>query len=107
MPPDCPGKYGHGLMNPLRAWERRPELKVLYTTGQGATDGMIAMFVTGSELLPKPYTVDQLQRSLATHFGFRTEAGVVQWRGITRRRHQIGARKTKNAPSAMKAKPII
>jgi DNA-binding NtrC family response regulator len=59
-----------GLELAKQAVERRPELKVLYTTGQGATDGMMAMFVAGSVLLPKPYTVDQLQQSLATHFGF-------------------------------------
>jgi hypothetical protein len=27
------------------AAEKRPELKVLYTSGQGVTDGMIALFV--------------------------------------------------------------
>jgi len=63
------GELDAGLGLAKRAVERRPELKVLYTTGQGVTDGMIAMFVAGSAMLPKPYTVDQLQQSLAVHFG--------------------------------------
>ena len=63
------GDLHAGLELAKQAVERRPELKVLYTTGQGVTDGMMAMFVKGSAVLPKPYTVDQLQRSLADHFG--------------------------------------
>jgi DNA-binding NtrC family response regulator len=58
-----------GLDLARQAVERRPGLKVLYTTGQGVTDGMIAMFVEGSAWLPKPYTVDQLLRSLQIQFG--------------------------------------
>ena len=52
-----------------RAIERRPGLKVLYTTGQGVTDGLQALFVPDSAVLPKPYTVDQLQGVLANGFG--------------------------------------
>jgi CheY-like chemotaxis protein len=51
--------------------ERLPELKVLYTTGQPVTDGMKALFVGKSALLPKPYTVEQLQAVLAIKFGFK------------------------------------
>ena len=58
-----------GLDLAKQAVERRPGLKVLYTTGQGVTDGMIAMFVAGSAWLPKPYTVGQLLRGLQVHFG--------------------------------------
>jgi|SRR5580692_6421402 DNA-binding NtrC family response regulator len=58
-----------GLDLAKQAVERRPSLKVLYTTGQGITQGMIALFVPGSAALPKPYTVDQLQTSLAQNFG--------------------------------------
>jgi DNA-binding NtrC family response regulator len=58
-----------GLDLAKQAAERRPGLKVLYTTGQGVTDGMVAMFVAGSAWLPKPYTVDQLLRGLQVHFG--------------------------------------
>jgi hypothetical protein len=42
---------------------------VLYTTGQGITGGMKVMMVEGSALLPKPYTIDQLQSILSEHFG--------------------------------------
>jgi hypothetical protein len=51
------------------AAERRPELKVLYTTGAGITDGMRARFVQNWAFLPKPYTVDQLQVTLSVRFG--------------------------------------
>jgi len=63
-----------GLTLAKAAVQRRPGLKVLYTTGQGVTDGMIAMFVAGSALLPKPYTVDQLQSILQNHFGIEPAA---------------------------------
>ena len=33
-----------GLHLASKAFEIRPDLKVLYTTGQGVTDGMIALF---------------------------------------------------------------
>ncbi len=68
------GDLHAGLELAKQAVERRPELKVLYTTGQGVTDGMMAMFVKGSAVLPKPYTVDQLQRSLEIHFGIASAA---------------------------------
>jgi DNA-binding NtrC family response regulator len=53
------------------AVERHPELKVLYTTGQTVTDGMKALFVPGSGLLVKPYTVEQLRTILVVKFGIR------------------------------------
>ena len=43
---------------------QRPKLPVLYTTGQGVTDGMRAMFVEPFGLLPKPYTPDDLRKAL-------------------------------------------
>ncbi len=49
-----------GLELAKQAVERRPNLKVLYTTGQTVTDGMRALFVPKAALLEKPYTVDQL-----------------------------------------------
>jgi DNA-binding NtrC family response regulator len=58
-----------GLKLAKTAIEHRPGLKVLYTTGQAVTDGMKVMMVDGSALLPKPYTVDQLQSILFEHFG--------------------------------------
>ena len=58
-----------GLELARQAVERRPDLKVLYTTGRGITDGMRARFVENWAFLPKPYTVDQLQATLSVHFG--------------------------------------
>lgn len=61
--------YGAGLSLGAKAMELRPDLKVLYTTGQGVTDGMLALFVKESAFLPKPYTGDQLTTVLRTKFG--------------------------------------
>lgn len=47
------------------ALERRPTLRVLYTTGEHVTDGMRALFVERSAMLPKPYTVAQLLNSIS------------------------------------------
>ncbi len=60
-----------GLTLAQRATERRQKLKVLYTTGLAVTDGMKAMFVENAALLPKPYTVDQLQTTLTVNFGIK------------------------------------
>jgi DNA-binding NtrC family response regulator len=65
------GDIQGGLVLAKQALERRPALKVLYVTGQSVTDGMKARMVEGSALLPKPYTVDQLQTALVVHFGIR------------------------------------
>ena len=43
---------------------RTPGLPVLYTTGQGVTDGMRAMFADPFGFLPKPYTPDDLSTAL-------------------------------------------
>jgi DNA-binding NtrC family response regulator len=56
---------GAGMVHPglelaQQAVELRPDLRVLYTTGQGVTDGMTALFVDGFEFLPKPYDLKQL-----------------------------------------------
>ena len=42
----------------------RPELRVLYTTGNSISDKMKALFVEGSHFLQKPYTQQQLQASV-------------------------------------------
>ena len=63
-----------GLTLAQRATERRPQLMVLYTTGLDVTDGMKAMFVQNAALLPKPYTVDQLQTVLTVNFGIKPQA---------------------------------
>jgi CheY-like chemotaxis protein len=42
----------------------RPQLRVLYTTGNTITQNMRSLFVTGTHCLVKPYTPDQLQNTL-------------------------------------------
>lgn len=56
-----------GLYLAKHARQNRPALKVLYTTEQGVTDGMKALFVEDASLIEKPYTVDQLLASLGSH----------------------------------------
>ncbi|MGD0864170.1 MAG: response regulator [Rhizomicrobium sp.] len=46
------------------ATKLRPELRVLYTTGNFITDAMKALFVEGAHCLRKPYADDQLQASI-------------------------------------------
>jgi CheY-like chemotaxis protein len=46
------GDIHAGLELAKEAREQRPDLKVLYTTGQGVTDGMRALFVEGSLFWP-------------------------------------------------------
>ncbi len=57
-----------GLELAKQAVERRPGLKVLYTTGQTLTDGMRELFVSGSAFLAKPYTVEELTTTLSVYF---------------------------------------
>jgi CheY-like chemotaxis protein len=52
----------------LEAVKLKPRLKVVYSTGLSVTDEMKALFVPGSAVLEKPYTVDQLLTSLSDHF---------------------------------------
>jgi CheY-like chemotaxis protein len=54
-----------GLKLAADAVAKRPNIKVLYTTGQAVTDGMKALFVPKSAMLVKPYTVDQLLTSFS------------------------------------------
>ena len=49
-----------GLMLAEEATKRKIDTPVLYTTGQGLTDGMQAMFVERFGFLAKPYTPEQL-----------------------------------------------
>jgi DNA-binding NtrC family response regulator len=65
------GNAQAGLDLAKDAVKRRPDIKVLYTTGQAITDGIKAMMVKGSAVLEKPYTVDQLQTALLWHLGIR------------------------------------
>jgi len=63
-----------GLELARQAMARKPELKVLYTTKAEVTDGMRALLVEKSALLPKPYTIEQLQTILAVSFGVKPRA---------------------------------
>ena len=63
---------------------RKPGLPVLYTTGQGVTDGMRAMFADPFGFLPKPYTRDlttALGNLLAIESGPRAGAAGNKKRG--------------------------
>jgi CheY-like chemotaxis protein len=46
------------------AMKIRPNLRVLYTTGNSATDELKALFVDESQFIGKPYTPQQLQSSV-------------------------------------------
>jgi len=48
-----------------QAIKLRPKLRVLYTTGNYVNDKMKALFVEGTQCLPKPYTQYQLQGCFA------------------------------------------
>jgi len=48
----------------LQAIAVRPNLRVLYTTGNNITDKMKALLIEGSHFLRKPYTQHQLQNSV-------------------------------------------
>jgi len=63
------GDLEGGLKLAKKAVEARPELQVLYTSGQAVTDGMTALFVEKSAFFPKPYTVEQLATTLLAKFG--------------------------------------
>ena len=62
------GDMQAGIELAKRAVELNPRLKVVYSTGLSVTDDMKALFVPGSAVLEKPYTVDQLLTSLSDHF---------------------------------------
>jgi two-component system cell cycle sensor histidine kinase/response regulator CckA len=65
------GNLQAGLELAQAALEKRPSLRVLYTSCHAVTDGMKALFVENSAFLPKPYTTDQLQTILAVDFGIK------------------------------------
>jgi hypothetical protein len=54
-----------GLELAQQARTLHPGLRVLYTTNASVTDGMKALFVEGSDLLPKPYDINQLSAKVA------------------------------------------
>lgn len=51
-----------------QAIKLRPQLRVLYTTGNSVTSELKAMFVEGTRCLRKPYTEHQLQDSIEELF---------------------------------------
>jgi DNA-binding NtrC family response regulator len=53
-----------GLELARRVAARRPALPVLYTTGQGVTEAMRAVFAEPFGFLPKPYTPAALKTAL-------------------------------------------
>ncbi len=58
------GEEQGGLTVAQAAAELRPGVRVLYTSGEGVTDGMKAMFVDGAAILPKPYTAAELTQAI-------------------------------------------
>ena len=58
------GDMQAGLVLAQEAAKRRVNVRVLYTTGQGITDGMKALFVEQYGFIAKPYTTDQLYAAL-------------------------------------------
>jgi CheY-like chemotaxis protein len=54
-----------GLELAHQALRLRPKLRVLYTTSASVTDGMRALFVEGSDVLEKPYDINQLSAKVA------------------------------------------
>ena len=61
--PDGPDAID-GLELARKAVELCRNLRVIYTTGHGQTDGMTALFVEDATFLPKPYTVKQLTEAV-------------------------------------------
>ena len=47
-----------------QAIELRPEMRVLYTTGNSMTETMKTLFVENAHFMQKPYTPVQLQNSM-------------------------------------------
>jgi DNA-binding NtrC family response regulator len=54
-----------GIQVGQAAAQSRPDAPVLYTSGRGVTDGMIALFAEKNGFVPKPYTLDQVLSATA------------------------------------------
>jgi DNA-binding NtrC family response regulator len=59
------GDLEAGLRVAQQAKAALPKLSVIYTTGAGVNAGMKAMFTEPYLFLPKPYTFEQLTKSVA------------------------------------------
>lgn len=62
--PDETGPAIDGYALAQRTRELRPDLRVIYTSGRGQTDGATALSVEDAIFLPKPYTREQLVEAL-------------------------------------------
>jgi len=60
-----PDHHEAGLELAATAGKTRPGLPVIYTTGRGVTDGMLALFVQPNVFLAKPYNGEQLLTAVA------------------------------------------
>ncbi len=58
-----------GITLAEQAHDLRPSIRVLYTTGEGVTDGMRALFVEGFLFLAKPYNLDALRALIKEQLG--------------------------------------
>ena len=58
-----------GITLAKQAVDLRAGIRVLYTTGEGVTDGMRALFVEGFLFLAKPYNLDALRKLIKEHLG--------------------------------------
>jgi DNA-binding NtrC family response regulator len=59
------GDLEAGLRVAQQARAALPKLSIVYTTGAGVNAGMKAMFTEPYLFLPKPYTLEQLTKSVA------------------------------------------
>ena len=84
------GNMQAGIELAKRAVELKPGIKVVYSTGLSVTDGMKALFLPGSAVLEKPYTVDQLLRALTKTAPAKATAGIPADRGDPVRSGQSG-----------------
>jgi DNA-binding NtrC family response regulator len=57
-----------GLRIAKDAVKRRPNLRVIYTTGHGINDGMQALFVKPFQFVAKPYTASMLVNAVNNAF---------------------------------------
>lgn len=55
------GERNGGIAVAKYAREFRPDIRVLYTTGEGVNDGTRALFVEPHHFIGKPYTVRHLE----------------------------------------------
>jgi CheY-like chemotaxis protein len=93
---------------------RKPGLPVLYTTGQGVTDGMRAMFADPFGFLPKPYTPDDLTTALgnllAIEPGLRAGASAArrrERRQLSLRLVSLSLRVGAAAPVGLRGGPLL